>query len=65
MDANTLLETIVARLKKHEGKYAEIVRLNPEISYSSLTKLAHGQTDNPKIASLHQIIEALDRFDGV
>ncbi|MFE3969013.1 hypothetical protein [Stenotrophomonas sp. YIM B13575] len=65
MDADTLLHQTVVRLRAHEGKYAEIARQNPDIGYSWLTKLAHGQITNPTIASLQQLIEALDAFEGV
>ena len=65
MDADTLLHQTVVRLRAHEGKYAEIARQNPDIGYSWLTKLAHGQITNPTIASLQQLIEALNAFEGV
>lgn len=65
MDADTLLHQTVVRLRAHEGKYAEIARQNPDIGYSWLTKLAHGQITNPTVASLQQLIEALNAFEGV
>lgn len=65
MDADTLLHQTVVRLRAHEGKYAEIARQSPDIGYSWLTKLAHGQITNPTIGSLQQLIEALDAFEGV
>jgi len=65
MDAQTLLEKTQERLRRHEGSYAEIARANPAISYSWLTKVAHGQITNPTITSLQQLIEALDAFEGV
>ncbi|HDS1664584.1 hypothetical protein N5D13_01025 [Stenotrophomonas maltophilia] len=65
MDADTLLHQTVVRLRAHEGKYAEIARQNPDIGYSWLTKLAHGQITNPTIASLQQLIEALNAFEGL
>lgn len=55
----------MVRLRAHEGKYAEIARQNPDIGYSWLTKLAHGQITNPTIASLQQLIEALNAFEGL
>lgn len=65
MDADTLLQNTVDRLKRHEGQYAEIARQNEAIGYSWLTKLAHGQITNPTISSLQQLIEALDAFEGI
>lgn len=65
MDADTLLQKTVGRLRKHEGQYAEIARQNEQISYSWLTKMAHGQITNPTISSLQQLIDALDVFEGV
>ncbi len=65
MDADTLLQKTVERLRAHEGQYAEIARQNEQISYSWLTKLAHGQITNPTVSSLQQLIEALDQFEGV
>lgn len=65
MDADTLLQRTVGRLRKHEGQYAEIARQNEQISYSWLTKMAHGQITNPTISSLQQLIDALDVFEGV
>jgi len=64
MDADTLLQQTVDRLRRHEGKYAEISRQCPEIGYSWLTKVAHGQIKNPTVSSLQQLIEALDTFEG-
>lgn len=64
MDAQTLLANTRARLRRHEGSYVEIARANPGISYSWLTKLAHGQATNPTIESLQQLIEALDAFEA-
>lgn len=65
MDADTLLQNTVDRLRKHEGQYAEIARQNEQISYSWLTKLAHGQITNPTVSSLQQLIDGLDLFEGV
>lgn len=65
MDADTLLQKTVGRLRRHEGQYAELARQNDQISYSWLTKLAHGQITNPTVTSLQQLIEALDVFEGV
>jgi hypothetical protein len=65
MDADTLLAKTVERLRQHEGRYAEIARQAPAISYSWLTKLAHGQITNPTVTSLQQLIDALDAFEGV
>lgn len=63
MDADTLLQNTCDRLRRHEGQYAEISRQFPEIGYSWLTKLAHGQITNPTVSSLQQLIEALDAFE--
>ncbi|MGH8028141.1 MAG: hypothetical protein ACREO0_15595 [Pseudoxanthomonas sp.] len=63
MDADTLLKKTRERLRRHEGQYAEIARQFPEIGYSWLTKVAHGQITNPKVSSLQQLIEALDAFE--
>jgi transcriptional regulator with XRE-family HTH domain len=65
VDAHTLVEITRARLKKHEGQYAEIARQTPGLSYSWLTKFAHGQADNPTVANLQTLKEALDAFEGV
>lgn len=65
MDADTLFQNTCDRLRRHEGQYAEIARQNPAISYSWLTKLAHGQMTNPTVGSLQQLIDALDAFEGV
>ena len=65
MDAQTLLEDTLARLRKHEGNYAEIVRRYPTLGYSWLTKLAHGQITNPTVERLQTLIQALDEFEGV
>lgn len=65
MDASTLLNDTRSRLRRHEGRYAEISRRFPEIGYSWLSKVAHGQITNPTISSLQQLIEALDQFEGV
>lgn len=64
MDAQTLLTNTRTRLRRHEGRYIEIARANPGISYSWLTKVAHGQATNPTIESLQQLIEALDAFEA-
>jgi hypothetical protein len=63
MDASTLLKTTVERLRRHEGKYAEICRQNPELTYSWLTKLAQGSITDPKVTSLQQLINALNDFE--
>lgn len=65
MDAQTLLEETRTRLKKHEGQYAEIARRTDGLSYSWLTKFAHGQADNPTVANLQKLIAALDHFEGL
>lgn len=65
MSAQILLENVIARLQRHEGNYAEIARRHTAISYSWLTKLAHGQISNPTIQSLQQLIDALDEFEGL
>lgn len=65
MHAQTLLEATRTRLKKHEGKYAEIARRCEALSYSWLTKFAHGQAANPTIANLQLLQEALDDFEGI
>ncbi len=65
MDADTLLQKTVGRLRAHEGQYAEIARQNELISYSWLTKMAHGQITNPTVSSLQQLIDALDAFEGL
>ncbi len=64
MDAETLLKNTVARLQKHEGSYAEIARISG-LSYSQLTKVAQGHADNPTVATLQKVIEALDAFEGI
>lgn len=64
IDAQTLFDRTVERLRKHEGQYAEIARLH-NLSYSSLVKLAQGHADNPTVSSLQQVIKALDAFEGV
>ena len=64
MDAVTLLENTRTRLRKHEGQYAEIARRNDDLSYSWLTKVAQGQTENPTIDKLQRLIEALDAFEA-
>lgn len=66
MDAQTLLDSTRERLRKHEGKYAEIARLSDgAFSYSWLSKVATGAMSNPTVASLQQLIQALDAFEGV
>jgi transcriptional regulator with XRE-family HTH domain len=62
MDATTLLETTKARLIGHKSRYAEISRTTG-ISYSTLTKLAQGHSDNPTVSNLQAVIEALDEFE--
>lgn len=62
MDAATLLQNTVDRLNGHKSRYAEIAR-KTGISYSTLTKLAQGHSDNPTIANLQSVIEALDEFE--
>lgn len=64
IDAQTLFKLTVARLRKHEGSYAEIARQSG-LSYSSLTKLAQGHAPNPTVENLQAVIEALDAFEGV
>lgn len=64
MDAQTLLKDTVARLRKHEGYYAEISRQS-DLSYSSLVKFAQGHADNPTVNNLQKVIVALDAFEGV
>lgn len=64
MDAAELLSTTIARLRKHEGNYAEISR-QTGFSYSQLVKIAQGHADNPTITTLQTLIEALDAFEGV
>ena len=65
MNATALLEKTRVRLRRHEGSYSEIARRFPEISYSSLTKFAHGQTENPTVMSLQALIDVLDEYEGV
>ena len=64
MDAQTLFDSTRDRLRKHEGEYIKICQAAPEISYSWLTKLAHGQIKNPTVTSLQQLIEALDAYEA-
>lgn len=64
MDAQTLFDETRTRLRRHEGRYAEIVRTHPTLSYSWLTKLAHGQIENPTITSLQQLIDVLDEIEA-
>lgn len=64
MSVVAVFEKTVARLRKHEGAYAEIARQSG-ISYSSLVKLAQGYTPNPTVDSLQKVIDALDAFEGV
>lgn len=65
MDAQTLLDSTRDRLRRHEGSYAEIARQSGTFSYSWLGKVAQGKIENPTVASLQQLIEALDAFEGV
>lgn len=58
-----MLKNTVDRLRRHEGRYAEISRTSG-VSYSTLVKLAQGVSDNPTVASLQQVIEALDAFEA-
>lgn len=60
--AMDICERTRVRLKKHTGHFPEICRLG-ELSYSSLTKFAHGQADNPTIDTLTRINEALNLFE--
>ena len=64
MDAQTLLINTRGRLRRHEGRYAEIARRFPAIGYSWLTKLAHGQIENPTVTSLQQLIDALNTVEA-
>ena len=64
MDANALFVNTIARLRAHEGQYAEISR-RTGFSYSTLVKLAQGHADNPTIGRLQDLIEALADFEGV
>jgi hypothetical protein len=63
--ATQLLEITKTRLRRHEGKYAELARQTPGLSYSWLTKFANGEADNPTVGSLQRLIEALDSLEGV
>jgi transcriptional regulator with XRE-family HTH domain len=60
--AMDICERTRARLKKHTGHFPEICRLGG-LSYSSVTKFAHGQADNPTIETLMNINEALNLFE--
>ncbi len=53
------------RLRKHEGRYAEIARLTPNLSLSWLSKFANGHRNNPTAESLQQVGEALDQIEGI
>lgn len=64
VDAQTLFNMTVTRLRKHEGNYAEISRQSG-VSYSSLVKFAQGHADNPTVNNLQRVIEALDSFEGL
>lgn len=64
VDAQTLFNMTVTRLRKHEGNYAEISRQSG-ISYSSLVKFAQGHADNPTVNNLQRVIEALNEFEGI
>lgn len=64
VDAQTLFESTIARLRRHEGRYAEISR-QTNFSYSTLVKLAQGHAPNPTVARLQDLIDALDLFEGV
>lgn len=64
MDATTLLNDTIARLRTHEGQYAEISRRSG-MSYSSLVKLAQGHAENPTVSRLQELILALDAFEGI
>lgn len=63
MDAQRLLKETRDRLRQLEGRYAEFSRASG-ISYSSLTKLAQGHENNPTVASLQRLINALDAFEA-
>lgn len=65
MDAQTLLDNTVARLRRHRGRYAEIVSAGEGFSDSWLSKIANGKITSPTIDSLQRLIEALDTFEGV
>lgn len=64
VDAQTLFESTIARLRRHEGRYAEISR-QTNFSYSTLVKLAQGHAPNPTVGRLQDLIDALDDFEGV
>lgn len=57
-----ICERTRTRLRKHTGHFQEICRLG-ELSYSSVTKFAHGQTENPTMDTLVKLNEALNLFE--
>lgn len=62
MDALALHEKTVGRLRRHEGKLAQLAR-EEDLSYSTLVKLSQGHMDNPTVGTLQQVIVALDAFE--
>lgn len=64
MDAQTLSDSTRNRLLAYEGRYAEIARRFPDLSPSWLSKFANGHKDNPTVASLQSLIEALNVLDA-
>ncbi|NUS37626.1 MAG: hypothetical protein HOQ02_01175 [Lysobacter sp.] len=59
-----MLSELRSRLKRHEGSYPKISALHEGLTYSWVTKFAHGQAENPTVANLQALKEALDAFEG-
>jgi hypothetical protein len=62
MEPQALADSLRARLRQHEGRYAEICRSH-RISYSWLTKFAHGAAENPRVESLQRLHAALAAYE--
>lgn len=59
-----LLVRTRCRLLMRAGKYPVIVRKNPAIRYSWLTKFATGHIANPTVRRLQDLIMVLDWLDA-
>jgi transcriptional regulator with XRE-family HTH domain len=62
MEPQALADSLRTRLRQHEGRYIEICR-DHGISYSWLTKFAHGAAENPRVESLQRLHDALAHYD--
>jgi transcriptional regulator with XRE-family HTH domain len=58
MDTKTLLDSVLAGLQAHKGKWPDLAR-EAGVDYSWLTKLAQGRINDPGIQKIQRLADAM------